>query len=229
MWRLLCVLENIYLKVKDEGHRSPCSCPSQLAKNIYFECRYLISMQKYLPCSRTSRSNCCESAAVCCCAHMRGNWVTVSRLHNTICCPLGISTVHLVVEARASCVPITAHPLQTSQQSHYWAHTNSRVSSSTVTVSDLPAHCMQMYFAQYIRTLTLVQTQPVSPCVCGDILMSNSKLSTMQWTRHSRTLTTDAFRPVCGNTTIKLLNIVIVNPNNSMELSFTFHYDTRTK
>ena len=34
----------------------------------------------------------------------------------------------------------------------------------------------------------------------------------MQWTRHSRTLTTDAFRPVCGNTTIKLLNIVIVKP-----------------
>ena len=100
MWRLLCVLENIYLKVEDEGHRSPCSCPSQLAKNIYFECRYLISMQKYLPCSRTSRSNCCESAAVCCCAHMRGNWVTVSRLHNTICCPLGISTVHLGVEAK---------------------------------------------------------------------------------------------------------------------------------
>ena len=88
MWRLLCVLENIYLKVKDEGHRSPCSCPSQLGKNIYFECRYLISMQKYLPCSRTSRSNCCESAAVCCCAHMRGNWVTVSGHHNTICCPL---------------------------------------------------------------------------------------------------------------------------------------------
>ena len=79
----LCVGKYIF-----EGHRSPCSCPSQLAKNIYFECRYLISMQKYLPCSRTSRSNCCESAAVCCCAHMRGNWVTVSGHHNTICCPL---------------------------------------------------------------------------------------------------------------------------------------------
>ena len=179
VWRLLCVLENIYLK--DEGHRSPCSCPSQLA-NIYFECRYLISMQKYLPCSQLSRSNCCESAAVCCCAHMRGNWVTVSPHHNTL------SPVHCWVSSTLGgwrprprlslAVPILCK--QNNTQSHYWAHTNSRVLVSQIS----PAHCMQMYFAQYIRTLTMAQTQPMSPCVCGDILMSNSKLSTMQWTRH---------------------------------------------
>ena len=131
MWRLLCVLEDIYIwrwRMKGTVHlvhihlnwRISILSAKLLISNIYAKIFAMFTVEPV------------KLLRICCCVVVHTWGVTRSRSHNTLSAAHWVSTVHL-----ASCVPITAHPLQTSQQtSHYWAHTNSRVTS--VTVSDLP-------------------------------------------------------------------------------------------
>ena len=127
MWRLLCVLENTYLKGTVHlvhvhlNWRISILSAKLLISNIYAKifAMFTVELVKLL--------------RICCCVVVHTWGVTRSRSHNTLSAAHWVSLLYTWPRVSPSLPILCKHH---NKQSHYWAHTNSRVTS--VTVSDLP-------------------------------------------------------------------------------------------